>query len=159
VYCSGQRDESVEGDVGDAKERMAAELEIRNVIARLAQLADAGDTDAYVQLMTEDVIWAMPANPSVGLPPSERRGREEIAAGQRERVAAGVQGPDSNSMHVITTTAVDVRGDDEATAASHFLYVTATVTEPQITNVGRYADEFRRTDTGWKLARRTIRFG
>ena len=31
-------------------DRVAAELEIRNVLARLAQYADSGETDAYVAL-------------------------------------------------------------------------------------------------------------
>jgi hypothetical protein len=69
-------------------ERVAAELEIRNVLARLAQLADTGETDEYVNLLTADIVWAMPPNPTIGLAASERRGHDEIAAGQRERIAA-----------------------------------------------------------------------
>jgi hypothetical protein len=72
---------------------IAAELEIRNILARLAHYADTGETDKYVELLTDDVVWAMPANPAVGLEASERRGDTEIAAGQRERVGAGLQGP------------------------------------------------------------------
>ena len=63
-----------------AVERTAAELEIRNILARLAQLADSGDTDEYVSLLTDDIVWAMPANPAIGLAGSERRGRDEIAS-------------------------------------------------------------------------------
>ena len=64
--------------IGD---RAAAELEIRNVLARLAELADSGDTDEYVSLLTDDIVWAMPPNPSIGLAGSERRGHDEIADG------------------------------------------------------------------------------
>ena len=141
-------------------DRVAAELEIRNVLARLAQFADSGDTDAYVALLTEDVVWAMPANPTIGLAASERRGREEIGRGQRERMAAGHQGPGSNTMHVVTTIAVDVATDgDRAVAESYFQYWGDTATAPAIRNMGRYRDEFRRTGEGWKLARRSISFG
>ena len=140
-------------------ERIAAELAIRNVLGDLARFADSGDTQGYLRGMTPDIVWAMPENPGLGLPASERRGHDEIASGQRERVAAGVQGVGSNTMHLVTTTSVDVHSDDAATARSHFVFVTSTTTSPTIQNVGRYLDEFRRTPDGWKLARREIRFG
>jgi 3-phenylpropionate/cinnamic acid dioxygenase small subunit len=137
---------------------VAAELEIRNVLARLAHYADTGETEKYLQLLADDVVWAMPANPAIGLHASERRGHPEIAAGQQERVAAGLQGPESNTMHVITTSAVEVDGN-LATAYSYFQYFTTTSTEPTVTNVGRYRDEFRRTEQGWQLSRRSVAFG
>ena len=137
----------------------ADELEIRNVLARLAQYADSGDTDAYVALLTDDVVWAMPENPAIGLPASERQGRDEIARGQRDRMEAGHQGPESNTMHVINTISVELDGDDTAVAHSYFQYWGETATAPVIRNMGRYRDEFRRTQDGWKLARRSISFG
>ncbi len=140
-------------------ERIAAELAIRNVLGDLAQFADAGNTEGYLARMTPDIVWAMPENPGLGLPASERHGHDEIARGQRERVEAGVQGEGSNTMHLVTTTSVDVYSDDAATARSHVVFVTSTTTTPSIQNVGRYRAEFRRTPEGWKLARREIRFG
>lgn len=137
-----------------------AELEIRNVLALLAQLADTGDVDAYVALLADDVVWAMPANPAVGLAASERHGRDDIAAGQRERIAGGLQGPGSATMHVVTTVSISLSADGSSAAArSVFQYWGDTTTAPAIRNVGRYVDELRRTDAGWKLARRTITFG
>jgi 3-phenylpropionate/cinnamic acid dioxygenase small subunit len=139
-------------------QRVAAELEIRNLLARLAHYADTGETEQYIGLLADDVVWAMPPNPALGLAASERRGHAEIAAGQNERVAAGLQGPNSDTMHVITTTSVEVNGET-AGAYSYFQYFTTTSTEPTVTNVGRYRDELRRTPDGWRLARRTITFG
>jgi 3-phenylpropionate/cinnamic acid dioxygenase small subunit len=136
-----------------------AEVAIRNLLARLAQLADRGEVDRYVESMTEDVVWTMPANDAVGLPASERRGRAEVAAGARERLATGVQGPGSNTRHVVTTTVVYVESDDRATAQSYFLFIDDTVRTPTIRNVGCYDDVLRRTDEGWKLAARNITFG
>lgn len=138
---------------------MAAELEIRNVIARLAQSADSGDLDEYVSLMTHDVVWAMPASPHVGVAASERRGHDEIGAGARDRTAAGLQGPGSDTMHTITTTSIRVDGDDRATADSSFVFWETTSTAPTPKSIGRYHDSFHRTVDGWKLARRTITFG
>lgn len=138
---------------------MNDELEIRNLLARLAQLADTGETDEYVVLLTDDVVWSMPANPTIGLAASERHGRDEIAHGQRERIGAGHQGPGSNTMHMINTVSVEFDGDDTATARSYFMYLGDTSTEPVIRNAGRYVDTLRRTNDGWKLARRAITFG
>ena len=140
-------------------DRTVDELEVRNVLARLAQLADAGDTDAYVALLTDDVVWAMPANPTIGLEASERHGRDEIATGQRDRMAAGHQGPGSNTMHMVNTISVAFDGEDVAIARSHFMYLGDTATAPVIRNAGRYVDTLRRTPDGWKLARRDITFG
>lgn len=138
---------------------MTAELEIRNVVARLAQLADSGDLDEYLSLMTADVVWAMPASPHVGVAASERRGHDEIAAGAKDRTAAGLQGPGSDTMHTITTMSIRVDGDDLATADSSFIFWMTTSTAPTPKSIGRYHDSFRRTGDGWKLTRRTIAFG
>jgi 3-phenylpropionate/cinnamic acid dioxygenase small subunit len=143
-----------------AVDRLAAELEIRNLLARLAQLADSGDVEGYLALLTADVEWEMPASPAVGLPATLRRGHDEIEAGIRERTAAGLQGPGSDTMHVVTTVTVTVdAAAEEASADSSFLYYAATSTTPTVRSMGRYHDTLRRTDAGWKLARRTIRFG
>lgn len=140
-------------------ERLAAELEIRNVLARLAQLADTGDTDEYLSLLTDDIEWAMPANVAIGLAASERRGHDEIAAGQRERIAAGLQGPGTDTLHMISTISVQLDGGDVATARSYFTFWGATSATPAVKSMGRYVDTLRRTAAGWKLARREITFG
>lgn len=143
----------------DRTAAVADELEIRNVLARLAQLADSGGVDEYLALLTDDVVWTMPASPAVGLPASERRGHDEIAAGIDDRRAAGLQGPGSATMHVVTTVSVVADGTDSATARSSFLYWGDTTTAPAVRSMGRYEDAFRRTDGGWKLARRIITLG
>jgi len=143
----------------DPVARLAAELEIRNVVARLAQLADSGGTDEYLALLDAGAVWAMPANPGIGLEGSERRGRDAIAEGIRERKAAGVQGPGSNTMHAVSTISVTVDGPDSARAQSNFVFFTSTTTAPTIQSVGRYDDTFALAAGGWKLTRRTITFG
>src|SRR5215831_1437432 len=95
-----------------------ADGEIRTVLARIAQLADSGDLDEYVTLFADDAVWAMPENPSMGMPASEKRGIADIRSGAEERRAGGVQGPGTNTRHVLTTTAIDVESDRRATARS-----------------------------------------
>lgn len=136
----------------------ADELEIRNLLARLAQLADSGGVDDYVALMTDDVVWEMPANPAVGVAAARRQGRDEVAAGVRERHAAGVQGPGSDTLHTLNTTVVAIDGD-RATADSYFLFFGDVSRHPVLRSIGRYHDELRRIDGAWRLAHRTIALG
>jgi 3-phenylpropionate/cinnamic acid dioxygenase small subunit len=137
----------------------ADELAVRNIVARLAHLADDGDVDAYIAEMTDDVVWSMPANPAAGLPATSRRGHDEIAAGARERIAAGLQGPGTSTRHIITTAVIDFESDDRARARSTFLFVESTTASPTIRTMGQYDDVMQRTPDGWKLAARTITFG
>lgn len=136
-----------------------ADAAIRTLLARIAQLADTGDLDEYVTLFTPDAVWAMPDNPSIGLPASEKRGIAEIRAGAEERRAGGVQGPGTNTRHVLTTTAVFVEGDDRATARSYFQFYGDTTSQPVLRNMGQYDDVLVRGERGWQLAHRTITFG
>ena len=128
--------------------QLAAEAEIRNVIARLAHLADSGDLDEYITLFTDDAVWSMPTN--------TRRGRDDILAGAHERRATGMQGPGTHTRHVNTTLWVRIEGPDDAVAGSYYLFLADCDTTPTIRSTGRYEDRFRRTPDGWKLAHRTI---
>ena len=52
-----------------------------------------------------------------------------------------------------------VLDDHEASAQAYFLYYSNVSTAPTLTSIGHYADTFRHTDDGWKLARREIVIG
>jgi 3-phenylpropionate/cinnamic acid dioxygenase small subunit len=137
-------------------DRADADADIRNVLARLAHLADSGDLDEYLTLFTEDAVWGMPDNPSIGMLANERRGHAEIRAGAEERRASGLQGPGTNTRHVLTTTAVHFESDDRASARSYFLFFVSTTTEPVVRTMGQYDDVLVRGERGWQLAHRTI---
>jgi uncharacterized protein (TIGR02246 family) len=126
------------------------ELAVRNVIALVAQRADGGDVDAYVELFTPNASWEMPGAP--------RKGHADIRDGSLARRAAGETGPGSHTRHVVTTIAVTVDGD-EAEADSVWLFYVDTTTEPRVRLMGTYHDTLARTASGWKLARRQISFG
>lgn len=141
-----------EGAGVDDSRRLADELAIRNVIARLAHLADdALGLDEYVALFTEDATWELPG--------AARTGRSDIAAGAVERRSEGLSGPGSGTKHVISTVAVRSDGSDVATATSYFEYYADTTTAPRVTHIGRYDDTFVREPGGWRLQRRAVRFG
>ena len=135
------------------------ELEIRNVVAALAQLADLGEVEEYLELFARDAVWVVPAIPQTGVAASELHGVDAIADGVRQRRAAGVQGPGTHTAHVVTTTVVDFDGDDKATARSTWLFLADTATAPRLQSVGRYRDTFTRTSSGWRLSRREIALG
>jgi 3-phenylpropionate/cinnamic acid dioxygenase small subunit len=135
------------------------ELEIRNLVAALAQEADTGTVDDYVALFLEDAVWDMPANPVVGVPASKRVGRDDIRAGVVERRAAGLQGPGSGALHVIATVRVFVGSGDEATGRAYWLFYGDTASTPVLRSMGQYHDTYRRTGAGWRLAQRSIVIG
>lgn len=134
-----------------AFDRVAAEVEIRNVIARIALLADQGDLDEYIVQFTEDAVWAFPTAP--------RHGRADIRAGAEARRAEGITGPGTATRHLITTVAVRVDDADRATADSYFVFLQNTTTSPTIFNMGAYHDTFVRQGDAWQLARREITLG
>jgi uncharacterized protein (TIGR02246 family) len=139
------------GPGSDVMARVAAEFEIRNVIARVAHLADDGDLEEYASLFTEDGSWEYPGGP--------RRGRADILAGARERRSQKVTGPGSNTRHVITTLAVHVEDATTAVADSYWLFWRDTTTSPALFNMGHYHDVVRHVDGAWRIARREITLG
>jgi 3-phenylpropionate/cinnamic acid dioxygenase small subunit len=140
--------------------RVVAELEIRNVLARLAQFSDSGQIDEYLRLFTEDAVWDMPDNPRTGLPGSTRHGRADIAEGAHERRAAAEKTPEVSQMHFVATTAVEVADTDgEARAISYFQFVVSDAAESKVRVLGTYHDTLRKVGDEWKLARRVIVFG
>lgn len=139
---------------------VGAELAVRDLLAALAQLADRGTIDDYLACFAPDAIWEMPDNPATGVAGSVRRGFDEIAAGVRERRAARVQGPGSQTMHAVGTVRVTIAPDGEhATASSHWQFFGSTAATPSLLSAGRYDDELRRVDGRWLLARRVITVG
>jgi 3-phenylpropionate/cinnamic acid dioxygenase small subunit len=131
--------------------RVAAELAVRNVISRIAILADQGGLDEYVDQFTEDGVW--------DFPPAPRRGRSDIRVGAEARRAEVVSGPGSATRHVITNVAVRVEDADHAVADSYFVFLQNTTTSPTILNMGAYHDSFVREGPVWRLARREITLG
>jgi hypothetical protein len=86
-----------------AVQRIADELEIRNIVAELSQLADTATDDElerYLSLFTEDATWAVLAD-GEGLSAQERKGHQEILEGARERRTQGIQGPGTQTRRLV----------------------------------------------------------
>jgi len=132
----------------EALQRLVDEAAIRNLLARVAQLADEGDLADYVACFSEHATWG-----GAGFP--ERKGHEALLAGARERRATGTAGPGSRTRHLLSTAVVEVDGD-RARARSIFLFYRDTTSEPKLDRMGVWEDRLERTPAGWKLAARTI---
>jgi len=142
-----------------AVQRLADELEIRNLVAELSQLADTAseeELERYLALFTDDATWAVLADGEV-LSAQERKGHQEILEGVRERRAAGIQGPGTNTRHVVSTLVVTFETSDKALARCYWRYYTNTTSSaPTLALMGEYRNTFVRTRKGWKLARREL---
>jgi len=128
--------------------RTADEVEIAKLLAKLGQMADDGDLSEYAQLFTEDGSWTGPAGDT-------RTGRADIIAGAQQRRDDGIQGPGTNSFHLISNINIEVDGDT-ATGKTYYHYYRNADATPQLTTMGVYRDEFRRTPEGWRMAKRVI---
>lgn len=133
--------------------------EIQDMLARIAQLADDGTVEEYLEHFTADAIWESQPNPVTGMAAQMRQGIALIEEGVRERRAGGVQGPGTSSRHVITTVAVSLDSETEASSTAYWLFFRDTTTEPRLAGVGRYDDTHRLEDGRWKLAHRRITAG
>ncbi len=138
--------------------RLADELSIRNVLAKMAQLADAeDDLAAYRELFAEDGSWTLRASPSATSQDSVTHvGRDAIVGAALERRRTGGQGPGSNVMHDVTTIAVEFETDDLAHSIAYFKLFSHANETPQVRAMGRYLDTFVRGAAGWQISERII---
>jgi 3-phenylpropionate/cinnamic acid dioxygenase small subunit len=127
------------------------DLEIRFVLARIAQYSDMGELGDYAAQFTDDASWEMPPAPP-------KLGRGEIRAAGAARRADGLTGPGSHTRHLVSTVAVSVDGD-VAVAESYWQFYGDTGATPVLRSMGHYRDTFRRTELGWRLARRQVTSG
>jgi 3-phenylpropionate/cinnamic acid dioxygenase small subunit len=133
---------------------LADELEIRNLIARLAHIADMDPLERYADCYTADVVWDIVASPSGAV--NSRRGLSDVVEGSRQRRDAGAQGPGTHVRHVVSTTEIQLNGIDRAAGRSYWRMYQNADAQPEIRAMGVYDDEFVRTAEGWRLSRRVI---
>lgn len=132
-----------------ALRRVVDESEIRNVVAKLAHMADADADDfgEYLSLWTEDATTIHPEDIA--------HGHEQILIRSRNLRERRVQGPGTNTLHLITTLWVrSIEGDDAYVDSYWQFYGDVDGPSPKLLSMGRYDDLLRRTPEGWKMHRR-----
>lgn len=137
---------------------LADELQIRNLIARVAHAADTADPERlrseYLDCFTDDAVFELRTSGSVGSAVAGvMRGKAEILASALDRRRIGLQGPGTHTMHVVTSTALHV-GGDEARAQSSFMFLGRLNASPVIQVAGLYDDQFRKVQGKWRIAHR-----
>lgn len=137
----------------------SAAWEIHQALARLAHLADEGEVADYLDLFTEDAVWEAPEVAATGAKADRRAGRADIGNGVTARRARGIQGPGSATRHVVHTTEVTDGPDGTAESVAYWAFYRSTTGTPVLASMGRYDDQWKLTEAGWKLARRQVTLG
>jgi len=139
-------------DIENAGPSLSDELAVRNVLNRVALLADrdSDDLEAYLACWTEDAIWK--------LPDRQLEGRDAIRKGALGRRQDSLQGPGTHTRHVVTNQVIEFEGADVATSQAYMIFFTDTDTTAAVGLVAHHQDTLVRTDDGWKLAKRVIDF-
>jgi uncharacterized protein (TIGR02246 family) len=130
------------------------DLAIRNLIPRLAHLADMcpdAELDVYLDCFADDGIWEMPG--------SVKKGRAEILEGVQQRRRDKIQGPGTNTRHVVSSISIRPDGPDRAVSDAYYRFYADTAGTPTVRSMGHYHDEFVKVGGAWKYAHRTINPG
>jgi 3-phenylpropionate/cinnamic acid dioxygenase small subunit len=135
--------------------KIADELQIRNLISKLAMAGDEGTQEDYGSLFAEDATWRMTPIPGAQQTFSMRNGRADIVAGLNERRAAKTGGPGSHSRHGILQSVVEIDGDT-ARARTYLAYFVDLDKTPTVQLFAVYQDTFTRTAETWQLQSRDI---
>lgn len=132
-------------------------LEIQQLIARIAATADlAENLDDYLANFTDDVVFDFAPVPALDLAGHVYSGLDAVRAGALERRSAGVQGPGSRTMHVVSDLVVTPSGADAAEVHVAWQYFGLRDGLPAVLALGFYRNLVRRVDGRWLLARREV---
>ena len=122
--------------------------QIRTLLAQIAQYADGGTLEDYIELFAEDAEWGLQGAQKI-------TGHDAILAAAQKRRADKVTGPQSNTRHVVSTSIVEVQ-DAHAQARSVFQFYENVNISPRLTAMGVYRDTFGKVSGAWKLKTRLI---
>jgi uncharacterized protein (TIGR02246 family) len=118
--------------------------DIRNLIAAYAHALDDGRTDDVVATFCPDATVVIPGY-------GDLCGEDAIRAAYEGMV------PRRPQRHVVANTLVTV-DDETASAVSDLLVLGKGESGWAIRLVGRYRDQLRQTEKGWRFAVRTLEF-
>ncbi|NKS76938.1 nuclear transport factor 2 family protein [Rhodococcus hoagii] len=92
--------------------------EVQDLLARIAQLADDGTVEEYLEHFTADAIWESQANPGDGMAAQMRKGVEATRKGCGSAARAECRGPARRARHVITPSRCRSNSDVEASSTA-----------------------------------------
>ena len=130
-------------------EVMTSELEIRNLICRIAQLADSGPIEEYLKQFTEDAVWG-------GGRHAQIKGHKAIGDYALTRKQKGYMGPGTQTMHKVSTSYIEVSGERASGKSVYHYYCDVDTLNPRLGSLGVYSDSFQKVAGVWLLAKRII---
>ena len=130
-------------------------VEITQLLARIAVAADTAETlEEYTALFTADSVIDFAANPVTGMTAATLRGHDEIRASVRARRASGMQGPGSETVHIVSNIVVVPSGVAHARATANWCFYRMVAATPVLSSMGSYDDSYRRDGDNWLLHHR-----
>lgn len=129
------------------EEEVAAQIEIRDLIARYNHTGDAEDAGGYAGVFALDGVIEVFGHRFVG--------REAIHAWKAGRSLSGAPatGPLFRRHHV-TTTRITLDGPDRASGLVYWI----VITQIGVDHTGFYTDRYVRVDGEWLIAHRQVDF-
>jgi 3-phenylpropionate/cinnamic acid dioxygenase small subunit len=124
--------------------------EILDLIHRYSYCYDEHDLESFAALFTDDAVLSLPTGDIV----SRAEIHRTFAARRRMLADQGIQ-----PRHHQTNVLLEAVADDEVRGRAMLLLTWQHRGEPgpRLQGSGIYEDRFRRTERGWRLARRRIR--
>ena len=117
-------------------------IEIEQLVARYNMAIDDGDGETYAATYVEDGEFVSPD--------STLTGREALTV-----FGDAAKGREVQVRHWVSSIEVAVDGD-AATARSNLMLLRVGAGGPSVVLTGRYADQLRRTEHGWRFMRRAF---
>lgn len=130
------------------------ELAIRNLIARYAYAADAGDLDGFADLFTDDGSWTRENSPPAGqggsgLPAETVSGRDALKLLIENSI---IKKFDRKFRHQMTDVLVEATASPDGARARFRALITDWRDGPgKIAMCGQYSATFERTAKGWRF--------
>jgi SnoaL-like domain len=133
---------------------VADDLALRNLVARYAYFADAGDLDAFANLFVKDGSWTRENTPAAarggsGLPAETVVGHDKIKTMIDESI---IKRFNRKFRHQMTDVLIEPGdGPDDAKGRSRALITDWREGAGKIAMCGAYTWRFVRTPDGWRL--------
>ena len=154
------------------QEQLLLEREIERFLYHEAALLDERRYSEWADLLAEDIHYHMPIRRNVKFGQWDRENtdpKSEISwfdegkrtlAGRVRQLETGVHWPEepiSRVRHMITNVRILEVRDDEVDVNSNFFVYVNHLRDEEVRFIGTRYDILRRdSDTGWKIAKRTI---
>ncbi len=141
---------------------------IEQFLFREVRLLSERRYEEWLDLLTDDIRYWMPARETVGGQPDAVSGDGEMAffdddkvflAARIERLRSSLahaEQPPSRLRYFISNVEIEELGEDECDVRCNLLVYQSRLERTEVSYVGRREDRLRRIDRSWRIASRKI---